>query len=954
MALQKKYTGDVRNPFEIERTLDKMQPTSEQEHKDMLLIIEQLEKSNNLSDEEKKALVIWKTNLLAESIKPHVEKRFTHDFHAWLLGRGRPEDIKNTPWKTQPLVDDPEVRAYVDLFIDKNVDYHTALQKLAMKRPVGIAQCYLYYKYLVRDGKKEGTVFDVDFLKDWVEFGKDFDRARKAGQGPWNPSNPYNMAPYGSEASKAGKKYDDDHQLPPQFRGKKPSEVKAAKEEKAAEHEEAEEEEVMLESSSDEEGLVDGDDGKEIVGEMREVAKEFSSAIRQAMDEFARARVVQQHPAMVEQVHQQSETATRAEIAKLQAQIAAMEKERLPAEVTQRLPAHPVEIGPVQVDTGPLVKQVESLEKSITAGRELVEASKTAQAEREKELGNAVRSITTEVQKIQTEQKETAKTITDMSRLLEATGIVLGNMRLEQQKAAEAYKNGALDQNKMIESLDKYGAQVSEMMKNVAESQKKLPMLIEGFAAQQQATQALIVANAEKQVIQAGTDENKLREALQKSMLNEINQGNRDLAAKIAGDLETAARNLGQEGLPFLQQVQGFKASLAAASAGLPKADAERFVTTMYGSYQAFLKQLDEQRRAQWVKDTTKTPEVLRLEGAKQAEMLENTVRELVQSQTQALTLIAEEKTAQARAHEAEAKRQALELTAIREEMRKQQGILAMERAQKEEAQKAVREKNVALNKLREQAEQAVQAARNQAAQANQNTGLAIQQVQKSAEDAEKMKNAAKVEVERARAAAQAQVEYISNTAAAREQRFMEMLQKQKAENDKWEAYVKELERRVESQRAVPQLPAPEKLPELPGPAGEPSPPPAAVQPSQEEQELETAKQKQKEAYQKSQAEMSMSYLKTLSKAQKRPEWPQLDAFDKSWSAEEMALRIQDWRVRMNTYINKLKEGTATAGSREPKRKEGKGKRTAEDVAEEKGKEELQPEGEEELKKKKH
>jgi len=222
VAVQKKYTGDVRNPFELERTLQHIEPTSDQEHADLLKIVEELENSPTLRGEERKALTIWKTNLLADTIKPHVKKKFTRDFWAWLLGRGRPEDVANTPWKTQPLTDDPEVRAYVDLFVDKNVDYHTALQKLSMRRPIGISECYLYYKYLVRDGKKEGTVFDVEFLKDWVEFGRQFDVARAHGQEPWNPeTHPHEMAPYKEEAQKAGKVHSAEHRLPPQFRPKK-------------------------------------------------------------------------------------------------------------------------------------------------------------------------------------------------------------------------------------------------------------------------------------------------------------------------------------------------------------------------------------------------------------------------------------------------------------------------------------------------------------------------------------------------------------------------------------------------------------------------------------------------------------------------------------------------------------------------------------------------------------
>lgn len=220
-----KYTGDVKDPFQTEETLKKLQPTSKQEQQDLLAIVNDLETSGNLSQAERAALTVWKTNLIADTIAPHIQRQFVSDFWAWLIGRGRPEDVKHTPWGRQSLADDPEVRAYVDLFVDKDIDFRVKLQHLSMRRPIGIKQAYLYYKYLVRDGIKEGSVFDPEFMKDWREFGNDFERARLPPDSQdWRRPQgaPHEMAPYGEVAERQAAARSAKKFIPPGFRGGKP------------------------------------------------------------------------------------------------------------------------------------------------------------------------------------------------------------------------------------------------------------------------------------------------------------------------------------------------------------------------------------------------------------------------------------------------------------------------------------------------------------------------------------------------------------------------------------------------------------------------------------------------------------------------------------------------------------------------------------------------------------
>lgn len=243
-GLQKKFTGDVKDPFEQERSIQELTPTPEQTKDDILAVLEEIENSGNVSADEQKALTVWRANYLADGIEDDVKKQFISDFWSWLLGRGRPQDVARTPWGRQSLADDKEVAAYCDFFIDKQVAYRKKLQFLAMRRPVGIYECLLYYKYIVRDGLDKDRPFDVKFLKDWTQFGKDFDDARAAGQEHRRPlGNAHDMAPY---EDFRGERRTDKKTIPPGFRGPKggPKPPKKPKDE----------------SSSDEEDTADDDD----------------------------------------------------------------------------------------------------------------------------------------------------------------------------------------------------------------------------------------------------------------------------------------------------------------------------------------------------------------------------------------------------------------------------------------------------------------------------------------------------------------------------------------------------------------------------------------------------------------------------------------------------------------------------------------------------------------------
>lgn len=192
------------DPLQVETTLKDMEPTQAQEHSKMLEVVNLLIDDPKVVGEEKKALSVWKANLLASTIGSHVKKAFVRDFWAWLVGQGTQQDVDRTFWGRRPLTDDPEVERYISLFPAKMQEYRVKLYLLANRRPIGINECFLFYKYIVRGDFKVDSGFDAEFLKDWQTFGKAYDFGRAEGDEVQRPGGgAHETAPYGDSAKRA-------------------------------------------------------------------------------------------------------------------------------------------------------------------------------------------------------------------------------------------------------------------------------------------------------------------------------------------------------------------------------------------------------------------------------------------------------------------------------------------------------------------------------------------------------------------------------------------------------------------------------------------------------------------------------------------------------------------------------------------------------------------------------
>lgn len=205
----KKYEPG-KDPLEQEPDIPEIRSLAKQEQTQLKAMIEKMIRAERNKD-RRKALRFHQAQINIQEAEGMVQHEFLRDFWAWILGRGKETDHKNTPWYRQALTDDPEVAAYVDSFMITFQQYRLKLEIMKLRRPRGIDQTFLYFKYLVR-GKEPST---TNFLHDWEIFENQFDWGRAQGQDIWDHGpkhgHPHEVAPYGDEdRNEAGQQINDD------------------------------------------------------------------------------------------------------------------------------------------------------------------------------------------------------------------------------------------------------------------------------------------------------------------------------------------------------------------------------------------------------------------------------------------------------------------------------------------------------------------------------------------------------------------------------------------------------------------------------------------------------------------------------------------------------------------------------------------------------------------------
>lgn len=108
----------------------------------------------------------WKVQFEAKGLES-TDSDATKDFFAWLLGKGKEDHHRQTPWyRDQALLELPDVQKWVDGFADIWTESVDELKKLAWKTPQNLDEAWLYFKFIVQTDwmKREDRFFWVDLV----------------------------------------------------------------------------------------------------------------------------------------------------------------------------------------------------------------------------------------------------------------------------------------------------------------------------------------------------------------------------------------------------------------------------------------------------------------------------------------------------------------------------------------------------------------------------------------------------------------------------------------------------------------------------------------------------------------------------------------------------------------------------------------------------------------------
>lgn len=152
-ALANKNLNPPPDPFELEDKEKELRPTNQwvEEQVDKWFAEEEakVQGKANLSETERfatqSALKMLRLNRTLDRLGGVKEKQFKTDFDSWLVGAGRVEDSKKTPWGRIPLKL-PDVAVYVRSHVDKRLEFTKKLAHLRLTGPTTLLESWLYYK----------------------------------------------------------------------------------------------------------------------------------------------------------------------------------------------------------------------------------------------------------------------------------------------------------------------------------------------------------------------------------------------------------------------------------------------------------------------------------------------------------------------------------------------------------------------------------------------------------------------------------------------------------------------------------------------------------------------------------------------------------------------------------------------------------------------------------------
>lgn len=126
-----------------------------------------------LRADDKKAQIdginTWQAMNEADSAEAAADEGYKRDFLAWLMGKGKEEDHRRTPWYRDDwmLRHLDDVRAWVETFVDVIYETESAMMKLALNGPTNLQEAEIYYKYIVNLDwmRRDDKFFFVDMVE---------------------------------------------------------------------------------------------------------------------------------------------------------------------------------------------------------------------------------------------------------------------------------------------------------------------------------------------------------------------------------------------------------------------------------------------------------------------------------------------------------------------------------------------------------------------------------------------------------------------------------------------------------------------------------------------------------------------------------------------------------------------------------------------------------------------
>jgi len=155
-----------KDPLEKEDEIAVIQPLGGDEGKQYLKLLRRLLKEKRRAgangQPEAAAVQFRIASYEADQLHGRVQKEFARDFVMWLHGRGKEKDHQKSWMGRASLLDDPEVRAYCHMFTVKRTEYILKLTRLGNRRPMGINEHFLFFKYVVRNEPLDQISFHAD------------------------------------------------------------------------------------------------------------------------------------------------------------------------------------------------------------------------------------------------------------------------------------------------------------------------------------------------------------------------------------------------------------------------------------------------------------------------------------------------------------------------------------------------------------------------------------------------------------------------------------------------------------------------------------------------------------------------------------------------------------------------------------------------------------------------